>query len=83
MKIEDYEDQIQSSVNVVFWNRMADSVTKILNKAKGDGKLEEVKHRLNLLVDGCLEDYSENGITDKEEREAFVRFRDAIKNVEG
>jgi hypothetical protein len=81
MKIEDYEDQIQSSVNVVFWNRMADSVTEILNKAKGDGKLEEVKHRLNLLVDGCLEGYKEEDFKDEEERAAFVRFRDVIKNV--
>lgn len=46
MKIEDYEDQIQSSVNVVFWNRMADSVTKILNKAKGDGRPRNGKGKI-------------------------------------
>ena len=27
MKIEDYEEQINSSVNVVFWNRLADTIT--------------------------------------------------------
>lgn len=60
---------------------MADSVTEILNKAKDDGKLEEVKHRLNLLVDGCLEGCKEEDFKDEDERAAFVRFRDVIKNV--
>lgn len=80
MKIEDYEDQIQSSVNVIFWNRMADSLTKILNEAKGK-EYDEVKHRLTLLIEGCLEGYSEESITDEEERAALVRLKNVIKDV--
>ena len=78
MRIEDFEDQIQSSVNVIFWNRIADSIAETLNKAKEDGKLEEIKEKLTLLIDGCLEGYDEENLKDNE-REAFVRLRDVVK----
>ena len=83
MKIEDYEDQIQSSVNVICWSKMADSIEETLKRARVVGDLEMAKERLGLLVDSCLEGYKEEDFKDKDERAAFVRFRDVIKNVEG
>ena len=47
------------------------------------GDLEMAKERLDLLVNSCLEGYREEDFKDEDERAAFVRFRDVIKNVEG
>lgn len=82
MRIEDFEDQIQSSVNVICWNKMADSIEETLKRAGAVGDLETAKERLSLLVDGCLEGYKEEDFKDEDERAAFVRFRDVIKNME-
>ena len=79
MKIEDYEEQIQSSVNVVFWNKLADTITETLDEAKGSEKFETVKERVNLLIDSYLKGYNEAEFKSESEREAFVRLRDIVK----
>lgn len=81
MRIEDYEDQIQSSINVICWSKMADSIEETLKRARVVGDLEMAKERLGLLVDSCLEGYKEGDFKDEDERAAFVRFRDVMKDV--
>ena len=78
MKIEDYEEQINSSVNVVFWSRLADTITKTLDEAKESEKFEIVKERVNLLIDSYLKGYNEAEFKSESEREAFIRLRDII-----
>lgn len=79
MKIEDYEEQINSSVNVVFWNKLADTITETLNEAKESEKFETVKERVGLLIDSYLKGYDEAEFKSESEREAFVRLRDITK----
>lgn len=43
MKIEDYEEQINSSVNVVFWNRLADTIIETLDGARESEEFETIK----------------------------------------
>lgn len=80
MKIEDYEEQINSSVNVVFWNKLADTITETLDGARDSEKFEIVKERVNLLIDSCLKGYNEVEFKSESEREAFNRLRDVVKN---
>lgn len=80
MKIEDYEEQINSSVNVVFWNKLADTITETLDGARDSEKFEIVKERVGLLIDSYLKDYNEEEFKSESERESFVRLRDIIKN---
>ena len=80
MRIEDFEDQIQSSVNVIFWNRMADTITETLDETKESEEFEKVKERVGLLIESYLKTYSEEEFKDEEERLAFIRLRDIIKN---
>jgi hypothetical protein len=79
MRIEDFEDQIQSSVNVIFWNRMADTITETLDEAKESEEFETVKERVSLLIESCLKTYGEEEFKDEDERAAFVRLRDITK----
>ena len=79
MKIEDYEEQINSSVNVVFWNRLADTITETLDGARESEEFETIKERVDLLIDSCLKDYNEEEFKDEDERLAFIRLRDITK----
>lgn len=79
MRIEDFEDQIQSSVNVIFWNRMADTITETLDEAKESEEFETVKERVSLLIESYLKTYSGEEFKDEDERAAFVRLRDITK----
>lgn len=80
MKIEDYEKQLQSSVNAVFWNKLADTITETLNETKESEKFEKVKERVRLVIDSYLKTYNEEELKDEEERLAFVRLGDIVKN---
>jgi hypothetical protein len=80
MKIEDYEKQLQSNVNVTFWNRLADTITETLDETKESEEFEKVKERVGLLIESYLKTYSEEEFKDEEERLAFIRLRDIIKN---
>ena len=80
MKIEDYEEQINSSVNVVFWNKLADTITETLDGARESEWFEIVKERVGLLIDSYLKGYNEEEFKSESEREAFIRLRDIIKN---
>ena len=66
MKIEDYEEQINSSVNVVFWNRLADTITETLDGARDSEEFETIKERVGLLIDSCLKDYNEEEFKDED-----------------
>ena len=79
MKIEDYEEQINSRVNVVFWNRLADTITETLDGARESEEFETIKERVGLLIDSYLKGYDEAEFKSESEREAFVRLRDITK----
>lgn len=80
MKIEDYEKQLQSNVNVTFWNRLADTITETLDETKESEEFERVKERVGLLIESYLKTYSEDEFKDEDERLAFIRLRDIVKN---
>jgi hypothetical protein len=79
MKIEDYEEQINSSVNVVFWNRLADTITETLDGARESEEFETIKERGSKFIEVLLADYKEEDIKNEKEREAFIRLRDITK----